>query len=278
MISPQLRLFSVFGPCLLLVVARSPLLAEGPANDEHTAREALIESLLGEDPLSGDTSGSSPTSQLSDEAPTKELDPTDGKTATPAGNPPAGEDQQLTDFERTTLQLRQKLKQAETAFAAGTVGPKAQAAQTDAIAATARLIELLKQRATSSAQSRSGDASGHSTSQAGGNQQPSADQNSSSPRPGTAPSQANISGPARPNEEGASSARKALRRDPAAVYSAFRQRVIEHSWGHLPGQIRQRLRNGGADKSLPRYESLVNRYFQSLVRPESQPTEDQPSP
>lgn len=285
MILPHMIISRVYGPCLLLVVASGPLPAEGPAAggsageetraEESTARKALLDSLLGDGPLASDASDSSMMDKPSaDEAPTKDADSADDKPAVSIANPPARGDQQLTDFERAAGLLRQKLGQAESRLAAGKLGSHVQAAQADAIAATERLIKLLRQqKATSSAQTHSGDAGGRAASQAAG--ESDANQTSSPEQPGGAANQSSMAGTAQPNGEGASSARSGSVGDPASLYSAFRQRIIAHSWGHLPGQIQQRLRSGGTDKSLPRYENLVNRYFNSLVRPESQPMEDQ---
>lgn len=283
MIPRLIRYFRCLGPCLLLVVVAGNSFAADKSTPEEvpapsTTREALLDSLLGDDPLAG-----GPTEPVArDERPgtkaaRQQPDSEGQKPAEPAANLPVGDDQKLAEFVRAAAQLRKKLEQAEAKLAAGQTGPQTQKAQAEAIAATERLIELLQQKATSTAKSRSNNAAGRQSGQpASGQQQPSP------PRPGAAApagsaSQTTMSGRNRLNDQGASSARPPTTRDTAAVYSAFRQRIIEHSWGHLPGQIRQRLRGGGADNSLPRYEALVNRYFNSLVRPERQPAGDQRS-
>lgn len=44
-----------------------------------------------------------------------------------------------------------------------------------------------------------------------------------------------------------------------------RRDLVKDVWGHLPPALRQKLLNGSSDKSLPRYDELIRRYFESLA-------------
>lgn len=44
-----------------------------------------------------------------------------------------------------------------------------------------------------------------------------------------------------------------------------RRSVIRDFWGHLPESEKQRLRNINSENYLPKYKSLINRYFESLA-------------
>jgi len=46
---------------------------------------------------------------------------------------------------------------------------------------------------------------------------------------------------------------------------AKRQRLVEEVWGHLPEHVKQRLRNIPNEKYLPKYKSLINKYFEALA-------------
>ncbi|MCC7424073.1 MAG: hypothetical protein IT428_27730 [Planctomycetaceae bacterium] len=44
-----------------------------------------------------------------------------------------------------------------------------------------------------------------------------------------------------------------------------RRDLVKDVWGHLPPALRQKLLHGSSDKSLPRYDELIRRYFESLA-------------
>jgi hypothetical protein len=44
-----------------------------------------------------------------------------------------------------------------------------------------------------------------------------------------------------------------------------RRDLVKDVWGHLPPALRQKLLNANSDKSLPRYDDLIRRYFESLA-------------
>lgn len=46
---------------------------------------------------------------------------------------------------------------------------------------------------------------------------------------------------------------------------ARRRDLIKDVWGHLPPALRQKLLNVASEKSLPKYDELVRRYFESLA-------------
>jgi len=46
---------------------------------------------------------------------------------------------------------------------------------------------------------------------------------------------------------------------------ARRRDMIKDIWGHLPPSLRQKLLNVGDEKTVPKYDDLVRRYFESLA-------------
>lgn len=46
---------------------------------------------------------------------------------------------------------------------------------------------------------------------------------------------------------------------------ARRRDLVKDVWGHLPPALRQKLLNVSSDKSLPKYDELIRRYFESLA-------------
>ncbi len=72
----------------------------------------------------------------------------------------------------------------------------------------------------------------------------------------------NRSGRAEESSDRAADSRRSS--DPVPGY---RPGVIQEAWGHLPPRLRDQLLNAGSDKYLPRYDSLVRSYFESLARP-----------
>lgn len=49
---------------------------------------------------------------------------------------------------------------------------------------------------------------------------------------------------------------------------ARRRDVIKDVWGHLPPALRQKLLNIAGEKSVPKYDELIRRYFESLAEEE----------
>lgn len=238
-----------------VALGTEPSESQGP--EMETTREALLESLLGDDPLAPEEA----------EAPESERIDAEGKSAKEATSSVAG-GKSISEYAKTAARLEAQLETAEARLSAGKPGP-AQVAQAEAIAATKRLIELAEQASTSpdsGTQDQGSDSSGPGSggSGAGGEQSESTEAGDMT----GARQQATAGSRNREEKSEESSDRPIQQRDTTEVISTFRSTVIEHAWGHLPERMRQRLRNGGSDKSLPRYETLVNRYFESLIRPE----------
>ena len=242
---------------LLLMMAAAARGGEPTGNTEaETTRDALLESLLGDDPLAP-----SPEAEMKD----AERNSND-KQAEPIEN--VG--REASEYIQTAEQLRRQLDAAQERLSAGKVS-EAQAAQAEAIAATKRLIELAQQASASSDTDADAEKPESSTSRAAGSQSGGAAAGASAAGRTTGARQPQMAGNRnRQGKADESSNRPAEQSDPAQMISIFRGAVIEHAWGHLPDRMRQRLRNGGSDKSLPRYETLVNRYFESLVRPDGE--------
>lgn len=51
----------------------------------------------------------------------------------------------------------------------------------------------------------------------------------------------------------------------SGVVREFRSDLARDVWGHLPARLRERILNAEADESLPQYDGLVRRYFESLA-------------
>ena len=226
----------------------------GPEAEAETTREALLESLLGDDPLAP-----SPEAEMNDAERNSKEEQTEsienaGRVAS--------------EYAQAAEQLREQLDAARERLSAGKMS-EAQVAQAEAIAATKRLIELAQQASASSDTGANAEKPESSTSGAAGSQSGGAAAGASTAGTESGARQSQMAGNRnRQGKSEESSNRPAEQSDPAQMISIFRGAVIEHAWGHLPDRMRQRLRNGGSDKSLPRYETLVNRYFESLVRPD----------
>jgi len=53
--------------------------------------------------------------------------------------------------------------------------------------------------------------------------------------------------------------------DPGDVELARRERLVKDVWGHLPPALREKLLNIYSEKYLPKYDSLIRRYFEALA-------------
>lgn len=52
-----------------------------------------------------------------------------------------------------------------------------------------------------------------------------------------------------------------------ATALARRRALVDEVWGHLPEAMRERLLNVGTEKLLPKYERLIQQYYESLAEP-----------
>jgi hypothetical protein len=66
----------------------------------------------------------------------------------------------------------------------------------------------------------------------------------------------------RSEESSEKNARQARERE---IELARRRALIDEVWGHLPPAVRERLLNVGSEKLIPKYESLIRRYYESLA-------------
>ncbi len=75
----------------------------------------------------------------------------------------------------------------------------------------------------------------------------------------------------RPGDEGISPTEARGKMSPKEAEAARRAGLTGEIWGHLPEALRQKLRNDLSEKTLPGYDDLVRRYFESLAE-ERKPT------
>lgn len=57
---------------------------------------------------------------------------------------------------------------------------------------------------------------------------------------------------------------------------AQRRRImVQEIWGHLPAAMQRRLMSGSKEKPLPKYQQLVEQYFQAIAEKNPSPKRDQ---
>jgi hypothetical protein len=87
------------------------------------------------------------------------------------------------------------------------------------------------------------------------------------------PQESRQNGPAsdgKNRENAADSEVRAANADVEEAQTILQRRLVDEVWGHLPARLRQKVQNVSSEKTLPRYEDLVRRYFEALA-------EDQPA-
>tara|TARA_R110002072_G_scaffold302100_1_gene484002 strand:- start:204167 stop:204988 length:822 start_codon:yes stop_codon:yes gene_type:complete len=94
-----------------------------------------------------------------------------------------------------------------------------------------------------------------------GQQQGSRNQHGADSTAGTAPQPQN-------GKSGESSEQNLRQAQERSAALARRRALIDEVWGHLPPAMRERLLNVGSEKLLPKYESLIRRYYEALAEPE----------
>jgi hypothetical protein len=158
------------------------------------------------------------------------------------------------------------LRNAGRGLSDGNTDEQTQTAQRSAMEELDKLIEAAKTAKPSNSSPRD-DQSGTSQSR-NLSKRPSGDPSegvgtSESPQGGTsAQSSENRGGKADESSEDAAAARGSD--DP---FGGFRASIVRDAWGHLPPRLRDQLLNAGSEKYLPKYDSLVRDYFESLARP-----------
>ncbi len=63
----------------------------------------------------------------------------------------------------------------------------------------------------------------------------------------------------------AKSTEKSEKGDAGDVELARRERLVKDVWGHLPPAMREKLLNIYSEKYLPKYDTLIRRYFEALA-------------
>ena len=187
----------------------------------------------------------------------------DGVSAKPAGEEPA------TAVAQGLERLHKQLQTARQGLDNRQTGAETQAAQRAAIQELDQLIATAKSAAADGSNSE-GDSSGSpqpeaqpgepvSTPAVGNSQAiPSAGNGSASGKP-----QANRDGKA----EDSSERQRDRHGNATATLPALHADLIRESWGHLPPRLRDQLLNAGGDRTVPQYDPLVRRYFESLAAP-----------
>lgn len=178
----------------------------------------------------------------------------------PSAEPPAVEDEAVGRISADLAEAGRLLSERQT-------GEPTRGAQRRVIEELNRLIGAAKNQPSSSSGSQS-DSTGSGSS----NPQPGGE---ASPAPGAdggdraAREQRNPQGSPGRNREGKAEESSDRARD-AEVHDAvrgYRSDIVRDAWGHLPPRLREQLLNAGSDRTLPEYDGLVRRYFESIARP-----------
>ena len=192
-----------------------------------------------------------------------------GTSSTRAGSPPASDssgaaEEAAGEFAR----IATPLAAAADLLRSGDTGAATRAAQQASVDQMARLIEAVKNAPPGAPPKDQQEGGG--TRERNGTASPSGDPSQGAPN---AAGDGGAAGPPGADREG--KAKESSDRQSGAPGSSaivpYRNTLIEGTWGHLPPRLREQLLNGGTDRTLPGYDPLVRRYFESLADPGAEP-------
>jgi hypothetical protein len=236
--------------CILGGVLAPGLGADAPRPDSPPASSAptLDELLL--DDLGGPTAQSGGSVGAPAAAPQRT--PADESSAAEAeldrrlrAQQPPGEDLGAAAEDPYRL-IGKQMRQAEALIAQGETAEKTQQVQQQIVEDLARLIETMKQQCAGGACDKPGQG------------KPSPGKPSSGSKTGSGENQG-TNKPAKDSNP---------RVGPAAADQAELDRLqamLKRVWGHLPPRLREQLQSGLGEEFLPKYEKLIEEYYQRLV-------------
>jgi TolA-binding protein len=172
-------------------------------------------------------------------APKKDLSPDDQRLQ---DDLKAGEDLSAAP-ENPLLEIGRQMRAVERRIAQRDTSQETQSDQGKIVAALQKLLE----QATQQEGNASNSASGRGTGKAGagdGQAQPGAPQESTD----------RVGGP-----------------QTEAAQTADVRNLLQRIWGHLPEKMRDEMRNAVSDQFLPKYEKLIEEYYQRLADERSSP-------
>jgi len=222
-----------------LVLAEAPALAgDPPATDKPSLDEQLLKDLDNE-LLEG-----------LDDLP-KPKSPKQGRDGDAApGDEPAGEDMGDAGEDDPLARVARQMRQAERLIPAPEHTTKATKTQQEIVGSLEDLIKQLEKQCQKSGSSSSSKPGSPQAAQRESIKQPQ-------PKPGQT---------SKPSDN--PSRESAKRRGPDEVRKADLaelQNMIKDVWGQLPGKAREQMLQSPPEKFLPKYELLIEKYYQRLA-------------
>lgn len=259
---------------LALCVSGSTSAQEENSKAESTSA-ALLRSLLGDSAINIPDEKSNKNNQT-EETPADDSSMPKGDLADPID---AVDPEQAATYARIVRELRGGLDRAQSRLKEGQTDQETQSAQSTAISATEELLKMAEQ-AAASAQPRprapegTPDASEQMEHGLGTESQREPEESGAIEQ--DTPTSGNLAQMPDNSPSAESSEQPQAAGAAQPVPPLYHESIVERTWGHLPDRMRQRLLNSRDGKSLPRYKTLVDRYFESLVEPEADASSQRP--
>jgi hypothetical protein len=227
--------------------------AKSATNEKNSLDDELMKGLSndlldGLDDLPKIKPGTKSTSTT--QRPTDVAKPAEDKKAGGIEQPTDGEDLGQPSEDQTTGKISRQMRDVERRISNSQSGGATQQKQQAISDELAKLIEQLKKATQSSQKPGSGNSPSSQRSKVAQGGQKAGSQRQSD----------------KPAKDSSSQMRhdEAAKADPAAI----RERMKE-AWGNLPERIREQMMQSSVDDFLPKYELLIEKYFQRLSEDET---------